>query len=252
MTEIENTKIFETGEIVYWSDGNSYDGYGVEFGRVSMQFADAVVVDRLYPRERRKIFGIPVNEYNTPSTYKKLPNGWSWQTDLVSPCMTEDPLTEEEASFEYDIANPEKVKEAYEKGYIVKDSEIFHGYFSADITNQGYRIVREFNTGFKRKPSRTTIYPHKLYITYEEAKAESDAKTAELLRQAALTDFEWSVEQIEKTVDRAIGYTAEEKEYCREFLLSLENTENVETRIYLGCIQWKYEKNKRWNGIELP
>lgn len=36
-----------------------------------------------------------------------------------------------------------------------------------------------------------------------------------------------------------------------EWLLSMKNVEEIETRISLGNIQWKYEKNKKWNNIVL-
>ena len=31
----------------------------------------------------------------------------------------------------------------------------------------------------------------------------------------------------------------------------MDNVENIETRVYQGQIQWKYEDKKRWNYIEL-
>jgi len=34
-------------------------------------------------------------------------------------------------------------------------------------------------------------------------------------------------------------------------LLSMKNVEDIETRINLGNIQWKYEKSKKWNNIVL-
>ena len=37
----------------------------------------------------------------------------------------------------------------------------------------------------------------------------------------------------------------------REFILGMDNVENIETRIYQGQIQWKYEDKKRWNYIEI-
>lgn len=68
-----------------------------------------------------------------------------------------------------------------------------------------------------------------------------------------LTDYEWSVEQIEKTLNRwKVQNDASEEEMNRikKFILSMENVEYIETRLFGGNVEWKYEDKKRWNTID--
>ena len=89
---------------------------------------------------------------------------------------------------------------------------------------------------------------------YKEAKKEVDENIAEFHRQAALSEYDWSVEQIDKTLKRyqiINDVTYEEVKQYRDWLLAMSNVEDIETRIFGGNIQWKYWKNKRWMNIEL-
>ena len=77
---------------------------------------------------------------------------------------------------------------------------------------------------------------------------------SEFTRQANLSDYDWSVEQIDKTLNRwkkFVDASDKEVEQYRDWLLSMDNVEDIETRISNGNIQWKYWKNKKWNYIEL-
>lgn len=99
-----------------------------------------------------------------------------------------------------------------------------------------------------------SIRPDKVYFTYQEAKAEVEEYLTEFRRQAALSDYEWAVEEIDKTLNHWKKFqdaTDEEVNVYRDWLLSMKNVEEIETRISLGNIQWKYEKNKKWNNIVL-
>ena len=82
---------------------------------------------------------------------------------------------------------------------------------------------------------------------------EVDDLKKEFIRQTLLTDYEWSVEQIEKTLNRwKVQNDASEEEMNRikKFILSMENVEYIETRLFGGNVEWKYEDKKRWNTID--
>ena len=36
----------------------------------------------------------------------------------------------------------------------------------------------------------------------------------------------------------------------KKFILSMENVEYIETRLFSGNVEWKYEDKKRWNTID--
>lgn len=103
-------KRFEKGDIVYWchSDGNGR--YSIKNGMVDEQFSDAVVIDYLTLRERRLVNGIPIDEFDSQTKYKKLPKGWTYNTRLFE--ITYSDLTEEEVNYQIDIKNPETIKKS--------------------------------------------------------------------------------------------------------------------------------------------
>lgn len=243
-------KRFNQGDIVYWCH-NTNGHYIVKYGMVDEQFSDAVVIDYLVPRERRLVNGIPIDEFESETKYKKLPKDWTWDTKLYN--ITYAVLPTEERDYFWNISKPETIKKAYEKGYLVKDCTIFHGNIEDEITNQGYRIVKKYPM-WKHHIDHVSIRPDKVYFTYEIAFEEADKLNKEIKRQASLTDYEWSVEQIEQTLWKwkaLSGLSEEEMETYKEWLLNMENVEDIETRIYGGQIQWKYANKKRWNDIEL-
>lgn len=243
-------KRFNPGDIVYWCHQRGHE-YSVHYGMVDEQFSDAVVIDYIVPRERRRVDGVPINEFHSEQRYRKLPKGWTYNTKLFE--LTWDDFAPEEKEFVLDISKPETLKEAYDKGYLVKDNTIFHGVIEAEITKDGFRIVKKYPRDLYHI-DHVSIRPDKVYFTYEEAKKEVDENIAEFHRQAALSDYEWSVEQIDKTLKRLQIINAvsdKEVKAYRDWLLGMKDVENIETRLWGNKIQWKYWKNTRWNYIEL-
>lgn len=244
-------KRFKNGDIVYWCHSEGNGRYTVKYGMVDEQFSDAVVIDHLTARERRLVNGIPIDEFESETKYKKLPKGWTYDTRLFE--ITHSDLTDEEISFLIDFKKPEMIKKGYDFGYLVKDCTIFHGVIENEITKDGYRIVKKYPM-WKHHIDHVSIRPDKVYFTYEEAKSEVDDNVKEFERQLSLTDYEWSLEHICRNLDifKAIHDLSERDiDAYREFILGMDNVENIETRIYQGQIQWKYEGNKRWNYIEI-
>ena len=241
---------FKEGDIVCWchSDGNAK--YSVHYGRVDTQFSDVVVVDYLAQRERRLIDGVPIEEFESEDKYRKLPKGWSYDTQLFEISYRDFP--------EYDgvsisIKDPSAIKDAYERGMLVKDSTIFHGTIETDITKEGFRVIKKYPM-WQHHIDHASILPTKLYLTYDEARKEVDANIAEFMRQAALSDYDWSVEKIDKT----LGFwkymsdaTDNEVKTYRDWLLARDKVEDIEVRLFGGNIQWKYCKNKKWMNIEI-
>ena len=69
-----------------------------------------------------------------------------------------------------------------------------------------------------------------------------------------MSDLEWSIEQIDKDIDRwaaIYDISTEEKAKFRERIMCIDKLENVETRLFGGMVQWKYEDKKRWMNIEV-
>ena len=243
-------KRFIPGDIVYWCHQRGHE-YSVHWGMVDEQFSDTVVIDYLTPRERRRVDGIPIDEFQSEQRYRKLPKGWTYNTKLFE--LTWDDFTESEKAYKLDISIPISIKYAYNNGWLVKDNTIFHGVIEAEITKDGFRIVKKYPQ-WKYHIDHVSIYPHKVYFTYEEAKKEVDDNIAEFHRQVSLSDYDWSVEQIDKTLDmwKAFNDASDrDVKVYRDWLLGMKDVENIETRLWGKQIQWKYWKNTRWNCIEL-
>ncbi|MDD2496279.1 MAG: hypothetical protein PHE29_13950 [Tissierellia bacterium] len=239
-------KRFNQGDIVYWCHQNGHE-YSVKMGMVDEQFSDAVCIDYLSLKENRKINGIPINEFKSEEKYKKLPKGWSYNTQLFE--ITYDEIKDCVGA----ISSPECIKLAYKNGLLVKDSIKFHGVIETEITKDGYRIIKKYPL-WVHHISNVSIRPDKVYFTYDEAKKEVDENIAEFYRQANLSDYEWSLEQINKTIDMYIkinGKTDTIKNEYKNWFINMKNIEDIEIRIYGTEIQWKYWKNKKWNNIEL-
>ena len=69
-----------------------------------------------------------------------------------------------------------------------------------------------------------------------------------------MSEYDWAVKDIDESLNRwagIYGVSDEIKSKYRKWLLNLDDIENVETRIYSKCIQWKYFENKLWLNIEL-
>ena len=240
-------KRFNQGDIVYWCHQYGYK-YTVHWGMVDEQFSDAVCIDYLSLKENRRVNGIPIDEFKSEDRYKKLPKGWTYNTQLFE--ITHDEIKECVGT----ISSPECIKEAYKNGLLVKDETKFHGVVESEITKEGYRIVKKYPMWQRHHISHTSIRPDKVYFTYEEAQREVDENIAEFNRQANLSDYDWSVEQIERTLNRWINFSGETnqlKDKYKKWILEMKNVEDIETRIYGRNIQWKYWKNKKWNNIEL-
>ena len=248
-------KRLANGDIVYLCHSEGCGRYCVKFGMVDEQFSDAVIIDYIVPRERRLVNGIPIDKFESETKYRKLPKGWSYDTQLYE--LTYEPWTAKEIALNDKwatiIKTPSKLKELYNNGILVKDSTIFHGKIEADITKEGFRI-RKYYPMWEHHIDSVSIVPYKVYFTFDEAEKEVQENIAEFDRQAALSDYEWSVEQIDKTLHRykmIADVSDNEIQQYREWLLNMSNVEDIETRIFNGNVQCKYWTKKRWNYIEL-
>lgn len=244
-------KRFNKGDIVYWCHHDGHGKYSVHWGMVDEQFSDAVMIDYLEPRERRLIDGVPIDQFESEERFRKLPKGWSYDTKLFE--ITYSDYTEEEKNFRFSYDNPKKIKEAYDKGWLVKSENIFHGQIEADITKDGFRIRKTYPM-WKHHTNYVSIRPDRVYFTWDEAKKIVDESIVEFMRQTELSDYEWSVEKIDETLahyKNLTGASDEEVKQYRDWLLAMKKVEDIETRLCGGEIQWRYWKNKRWKNIEL-
>lgn len=243
-----NRQEIPVGSVVYFLTTNRFGNKTIRFGTVEEHYTSEICLQLYDLCERRTIDGIPVEQITTPTRWQKLPNGWTYSTMLYK--MEQRPLPD--IAKRYKMENPNDVLKAIEEGILVKVQTLDYGVFESVIDkNKGWRIERKYP---EYHPAFTSVRFDKVYTTYEAAKAELNGEYAELKRQSELSDYDWSVEQIDKELNRwskIYGISDEEKGKYRNWILALDNVEDVEVRLTSGSIQWKYWKNKKWMNIEI-
>lgn len=217
----------------------------IDFGLVEEHYVDTVCLRRLELRRDITIDGVPVSEIDFPTRYRKLPKGWTYDTELFK---YEERLPKE-AGF-IPINDPNALLDALHKGILVES--VYHYKYESYITKDGWfiqQVADSDDSGFY-----VTVPFDQCFATYDEAYEVCHAITNEFHIQAALSDEEWSVEQIDKDLVKyqtIYSKSNEEMTEIRKFIMSIPHIEDVETRVAYNEIQWKYWKNKRWNSIVL-
>lgn len=244
---------FQPGDVVYWVSRRkfpSYDYY-IEYGIVDEEFSDKVCIDRISVCEHRFIDGVPYNDMPQYGEWHKLPKGWTHKTELFKVTWE---VPDKYKVWGINIKNPEEIKQGLEIGALVPLKNIDQSVPRSEIDKHlGWRFRKEYNNSTYKYPY-VSLEKNKVYFIYEEAQAEIDAIEAEWKRQADLTDEEWSIELIDKDLDRwakIYSKSPEEMQRVRDFLLSMDKIEDIETRVFGGDFQWKYWKNKKWRTIIL-
>jgi len=246
-----NRKDILIGSVVYFVDKFKYKipghTWGVSFGIVEEHYTSEICLQLIEVRDTRLINGVPILECPRIGPWHKLPKGWTWNTKLF-----------EESNSEFlelpDIKDPNAILNAYKSSVLVNVQDNLHAVARADIDkHHGWRILIQMPQWTPIPRSYISLPFREVYQTYDEAKAIVDAEYAEFDRQASLSDYDWSVEQIDRTLNHwATLYpiAPEMKKAFRDRLLSFDNVEDLEVRLCAGNIEWKYTKNKRWVALQ--
>lgn len=240
------------GDIVYHVTRNKYNfSYHVEPLYITDIFIDGLVCEKIVLKEDRLINNIPYNDFKTPTPWRKLPRGWTYNTELyIHDFCKHDNMPV------YHINNTEEIKSGIKCGDLILGTNKDWSHIEVEIDkNLGYRLIRKYNSDEYHGYVRVNYY--EAYSTYDEAQKWIDNYEAELARQSELSDEEWSIEQIEHTVNKyvSINYADEDvrkdhKDKLMNYFTSLKNIEDIETRVSVNGIEWKYWKNKKWGKIE--
>lgn len=245
---------FQPGDVVYWVERHRQPPYEyyIDYGIVDEEFSDTVCAERLHIRDHRFIDNIPYNDFPQFTHWKKLPKGWTYNTQLFE--MEWRSNKDWSALGNLKINKPEDIKTAFEQGVLIYlkdyDQTVPHSEIDKKL---GWRIRKEHDDSVYVYP-HVTLQKDNAFKTYAEAQAVIDAQEAEWKRQSELTDEEWAVEQIDHDLQRwakIYSKSPEETQRVRDFLLSMDKIEDIETRVFGGDFQWKYWKNKKWRTIVL-
>lgn len=247
-----NKKDIPIGSVAYFVDKFKYQvpghTWGVSFGIVEEHYTTEVCLQLLEPRDTRLIDGVPISECPYVGPWRKLPKGWSCDTKLF--------IESNSGPLELpDAKDPDAILNAYKSGILVNVQDNRHVVARAEVDkHHGWRLkLEELQHTFG--PQSYVSVPFSLvYQTYDEAKAIVDAEYAEFDRQASLSDYDWSVEQIDRKLDHwahLYGISDDVKETCRNRLLDFDHVEDLEVRTFKGNLEWKYFKNSRWTALKI-
>ena len=139
---------------MYWCHSDGGGKYSVKYGIIEEQYNPTeVFVQFLAPRESRLVNGISINKFESNGKYKKLPNGWTYNTDLYE--LTWEPLTEEEKNV---LA---LTQEVYNKFEAAMDDD----FNTADAISSVFELVKLANTNSNVNSSKAFLEEMKTKIT---------------------------------------------------------------------------------------
>lgn len=242
-----NRKEFPIGSIVYFIKRKGY-AMTVDFGTVEEHYTNEVCVQMYMFKDTRLIDGVPASQVETPTKWQKLPKGWTYSSDLLK--LSYEMLPETIVTLSY--KKPDDMLKAIEEGIFVKVQDRDQCVFDVEIDkDKGWRIIRKYYST-SQEPAYGSFLPNEIFASYAEAMEFIDQYEEELRRQAEMSDLEWSIEQIDKNIDKYAhiqGLSPEKKAGLRERIMGFDRLEEVETRVYGSELQWKYVKNLKWKSI---
>lgn len=245
------------GDVIYFVDYVRTGDFHptVRFAVVADLFSDGIDVDFYRPYDERYVrvewdkfkSAIPIEDYEWDGRWHKLPKGWTYNTMLYD---VEHRHSKGDLSHVM-LNDKDGIKKAIKDGLLIRNQDNPFYVIDSVITKDGYKIVKIVNTDHTLNCNQWSdiIAYDKAFLTYEDAQKELTAYNAELARQANLTDEEWSIEEINKEIDRYIHLYGDRKDFAekaRAYILALPHIEDVEVRIFNSSIQYKYFKNKKW------
>ena len=143
-------KDVKAGDVLYYlvREGNKYS---FRFGIVDSIRGDEAVIIRLTFDRKRKIDGVPVEEMDFPTPWKKLPKGWTWNTRLFELDVHgswEDAI---EADYILSLDDPDSIKKAYADGYLIPLDRYDNSEFESEIDKTLNRFAFSKGLSFEEK-----------------------------------------------------------------------------------------------------
>jgi hypothetical protein len=230
----------------------------IRLGIVDSLDKNCCIVDFLVIKEHRYVKGTPIDEFKTtewksyPKVFRegKFREKFEPSVEVVWRLSKRD----QELLRALRIDGVADMEEAYKEKLLVRASEVTDWDVRVEINrNNEYRIVKSIPawTQTYGKDKRTFVHlpKDKVYPSYElaqKAVKEWDAKWAKL---DALTDFEWSVREIDKVLKQ---FPEEDRERYREILLSMPDIEDLEVRKRDGVLWYRWFTPKtEWEQLAL-
>lgn len=130
-------------------------------------------VSRLRPPEIRLINGIPFEEFQSETEFKKLPKGWTYSTDLYTVTENIEKKAKINAAMKgrY-VTCPSDLQWLFDNGYLVKMENV-EPIIEPEFDHGTYRLRKKYPAWTQCYGSHNDRYPDEVFETYEAAEKKN-------------------------------------------------------------------------------
>lgn len=221
--------------IDYRFNREMYISYGVY---VCEKMYGGHVVSGLKAPEIRLINGIPFDDFKSETEFKKLPKGWTYNTEMFE--VTEDEEKKKrilaETKDRFNIKNPSDLQWLFDNGYLLKREDV-EPVIEVEYDHKTYRIVKKYPAWTQCYGDHNNKYPDKVFETWEEAeeymnmvKTEKHRKGMEGSLIDAYESLDWALDKYEA------DHGGKDIESIRQKMLSIPRFWEYVLRYYKGEI----------------
>ena len=128
------------------------------------------VVSQLKVPEIRLINGIPFDEFQSETEFKKVPKGWTYNTEMFT--VTEDVKKKEkilaETKGKFNIKSPSDLQWLFDNKKKKKKQDV-EPVIEVEYDHNTYRIVKKYPSWTVSYGNHNNRYPDEVFETWEEA-----------------------------------------------------------------------------------
>lgn len=202
-------------------------------------------VEKYEARNFTSINGIPFDEFKSETEWRKLPKGWTYNTQLFDVGLTLSWELYKKDCEGLSFTNPEGILSLIDKGWWVPKKS-GHEVVEAEIKDKQYRIIKKYpcweSTYGQDKSTYTWLKEGSFFFTYDEALQSCVMKIQdhyEALRQETLIDNEMSIQWV-------LGKVPDHyKDRVEVLLRSLPTSNRIRLRYYQNQVLWE-SSNGNW------
>ena len=222
----------------------------INFGlyKYPKMYGGHVVVQLTLP-EIRLVNGIPFNDFKSEMETKKLPKGWTYNTQLFTITHDEEKKAAiNEVLKNASIYNVSDLQWAYDNGYLIERQDV-EPVIEAEIDHGYYRIVKKYPAWTQVYGGHNNRYPDRVFETFEKAVNFKDVQDAINRRKAFECTITVAYENLDWVLDR---YESEHGgmniENIRQRILSMPKFWEYMFRYYKGeiLIAKRHDKEDKW------
>lgn len=194
-------------------------------------------VSRLKAPEIRLINGVPFDDFQSETEFKKVPKGWTYSTDLYTVTENLDKKEKINAAMKGRYFTcPSDLQWLFDNGYLVKMENV-EPIIEPEFNHDTYRLRKKYPAWTQCYGSHNDRYPDEVFETYEAAEKRMHEIMEENYKRSvkcALLDFyedlEWVLEKYEAE------HGGREIAKIKQNILARPHLEDIMFRYYKGDI----------------